>query len=236
MINFSHVQYHYQQQSFNFDLQVEQGSIVAILGPSGAGKSTLLNLLAGFITPTQGEITINHGSIITLSPYQRPLAILFQDNNLFTHLNAYDNIALGLHPGLKLDAQQKERLQSVAQQMQVQELLTRLPAQLSGGQKQRVALARCFVQDKPILLLDEPFSALDPLLRVTMLERVKALAQLENVTVLMVTHHISDALAVASDFIFIEQGNALRVEKIELLNDSHSNQKLVHFFSAEVNT
>jgi len=233
MIKFSQVDYHYQQQPFHFDLQIAQGSVVAILGPSGAGKSTLLNLLAGFIAPTTGDISINATSILKQAPHQRAISILFQDNNLFTHLSAYENIALGLHPGLKLSVQQKQRLQTVSQQVEVEDLLTRLPAQLSGGQQQRIALARCFVQDKPILLLDEPFSALDPLLRVAMLERVKSLAELQNVTVLMVTHHISDAQAVASDFIFVDQGNASAVEKIEVLHRHHPNPRLAHFLSAE---
>jgi len=234
MIKFSQVNYHYQQQPFHFDLQIAQGSVVAILGPSGAGKSTLLNLLAGFIAPTTGDISINETSILQQAPHQRAISILFQDNNLFTHLSAYDNIALGLHPGLKLSVQQKQRLQIVSQQVEVEDLLTRLPAQLSGGQQQRIALARCFVQDKPILLLDEPFSALDPVLRVAMLERVKSLAELQNVTVLMVTHHISDAQAVASDFIFVDQGNASATEKIEALHRHHPNPRLAHFLSAEV--
>lgn len=234
MIKFSQVNYHYQQQSFDFNFEVQQGSVVAILGPSGAGKSTLLNLLAGFIAPTQGDIRINQVSIVDKTPHQRPLSILFQNNNLFTHLSAHDNIALGLHPGLRLNTQQKQRLQTVSEQVEVDTLLTRLPEQLSGGQQQRIALARCFVQSKPILLLDEPFSALDPVLRVAMLERVKSLAKLENVTVLMVTHHISDALAVASDFIFVDQGNALPVEKISKLNRNHSNKQLAQFLSAEV--
>lgn len=233
MIKFSQVNYHYQQQNFHFDLQIAQGSVVAILGPSGAGKSTLLNLLAGFIGPTNGDITINANSILKQAPHQRAISILFQDNNLFTHLSAHDNIALGLHPGLKLSAQQKQRLQTVSEQVEVENLLMRLPAQLSGGQQQRIALARCFVQDKPILLLDEPFSALDPVLRVAMLQRVKSLAEQQNVTVLMVTHHISDAQAVASDFVFVDQGNASTVEKIEHLNHHHSNPRLAHFLSAE---
>lgn len=235
MIKFLHANYFYQDQDFHFDLQVEQGSVVAILGPSGAGKSTLLNLLAGFIHPSSGDIQINETSILKQDPHQRPIAILFQDNNLFTHLSAHNNIALGMHPGLKLNDHQKHRLQTISQQVGVQDLLSRLPTQLSGGQQQRVALARCFVQNKPILLLDEPFSALDPVLRVAMLERVKSIANVEKVTVLMVTHHISDALAVASNFIFIDQGSALAVEKIELLNRGHENPQLVHFLSAEVN-
>jgi len=234
MINFSQVNYHYQHQNFEFDLQVEQGSLVAILGPSGAGKSTLLNLLAGFIAPMKGDITIEQQSILSQAPNQRPIAILFQDNNLFAHLTAYQNIGLGLHPGLKLDAQQKQLIQTMSEQVEVDKLLTRLPEQLSGGQQQRVALARCFVQNKPILLLDEPFSALDPVLRVAMLERVSSLAKLQNVTVLMVTHHISDALAVASHFVFIDQGKATCVENINQLQRTHKNEQLAQFMSAEV--
>jgi thiamine transport system ATP-binding protein len=234
MINFSQVNYHYQQQHFAFDLQVEQGSLVAILGPSGAGKSTLLNLLAGFIAPMQGDIKINGSSIVTQAPHQRPISILFQDNNLFAHLTAYQNIGLGLHPGLKLDVHQKQLIHTISEQVEVDKLLQRLPEQLSGGQQQRVALARCFVQKKPILLLDEPFSALDPILRVAMLERVRELAKQQNVTVLMVTHHLSDALAVASHFVFIDQGNASEVESIEQLTRSHSNPHLAQFMSAEV--
>ena len=234
MINFSQVNYHYQQQNFEFDLQVKQGSLVAILGPSGAGKSTLLNLLAGFIAPMQGDIAIDGNSVLNAAPHQRPISILFQDNNLFTHLTAYQNIGLGLHPGLKLNQQQKQLIQTMSEQVEVDKLLDRLPDQLSGGQQQRVALARCFVQKKPILLLDEPFSALDPVLRVAMLERVSALAKQQNVTVLMVTHHISDALAVASHFVFIDQGNASAVENIEQLTRSHSNPRLAQFMSAEV--
>lgn len=235
MINFSQVNYSYQQQKFEFDLQVEQGSLVAILGPSGAGKSTLLNLLAGFIAPMQGDIAIGGNSVLNAAPHQRPISILFQDNNLFTHLTAYQNIGLGLHPGLKLDVQQKQLIQTMSEHVEVDKLLDRLPDQLSGGQQQRVALARCFVQKKPILLLDEPFSALDPVLRVAMLERVSELAKLQNVTVLMVTHHVSDALAVASHFVFIDQGNASEVESIDQLTRSHPNEHLAQFMSAEVN-
>ncbi|MEG3754739.1 thiamine ABC transporter ATP-binding protein [Psychromonas arctica] len=235
MIEFSQVYYHYQQQNFTFDLNIEEGSIVAILGPSGAGKSTLLNLLTGFIDPVKGDITINGKSVLNRAPHQRPLSILFQDNNLFSHLSAYDNIGLGLHPGLKLNEQHKKRLQTAALQVGVEDLLERFPAQLSGGEQQRVALARCFVQHKPILLLDEPFSALDPILRVSMLEHVKSLAESEGVTVLMVTHHVDDARAIASDFIFVDQGKALSVEKIAHLNTSHHNVNLASFISAEVN-
>ncbi|MEL0628682.1 thiamine ABC transporter ATP-binding protein [Psychromonas aquatilis] len=234
MIKFSQVHYHFEQHQFHFDFNIDEGRIVAIIGPSGAGKSTLLNMLAGFIKPTEGDIQINNQSVIEQAPHHRPLSILFQNNNLFSHLSAYQNIALGLHPGLKLTEQQKQRLHKMASQVGIDTLLTRLPEQLSGGQQQRIALARCFVQGRPILLLDEPFSALDPSLRASMLAHVKLMAESENVTVLMVTHHISDALSVASDFIFVNQnGSALAVEKIEKLTSEHSDQQLSLFLNAE---
>lgn len=234
MIKLSQVHYHFHQHQFHFNLDIKEGSVVAIIGPSGAGKSTLLNLLAGFIKPIEGDIQINNESIINQPPHQRPLSILFQNNNLFSHLTSYQNIALGFHPGLKLNGQQKQELQKMAVQVGVEKLLSRLPQQLSGGQQQRVALARCFVQKKPILLLDEPFSALDPILRASMLAHVKLMAKQENVTILMVTHHIEDAISTASDFIFInESGSALEVENIDNLTIANQNPKLSSFLGME---
>jgi thiamine transport system ATP-binding protein len=122
----------------------------------------------------------------------------------------------------------------VSQQVEVDALLTRLPDQLSGGQRQRVALARCFIQKRPVLLLDEPFSALDPLLRVAMLARVKTLAQAEKVTVLMVTHHLTDAMNIASHFVFINKGQARAVEEISMLTINHPDQAISKFVAASL--
>jgi len=232
MINLSQVVYQYQQDKFNFDLNIAQGSIVAILGASGAGKSTLLSLLAGFIKPVSGQIFIGGSSVEKLAPHQRPLAMLFQEYNLFNHLTVQDNISLGLKPNLKLSAKQLSQVKEVSEQVAVGTLLSRLPDQLSGGQKQRVALARCFIQKRPVLLLDEPFSALDPVLRTAMLARVQAMAQAEQVTVLMVTHHLSDAVNIASHFVFIDQGQANDVQAIEHLTVDHPNSVLRTFVAA----
>ena len=188
MLKFCNVMYQYQQEKFRFDFEISKGNIVAVLGGSGAGKSTLLNLAAGFITPSSGDILIAGESIVSLEPHKRPLAMLFQEKNLFAHLSVAENIGLGLHPGLKLNQQQEAQVLKICQQVGIDKLLTRFPEQLSGGQKQRVALARCFVQNKPLLLLDEPFSALDPILREEMLAIVKELASKSNVTVLMGCH------------------------------------------------
>ncbi|MBW3697459.1 thiamine ABC transporter ATP-binding protein [Vibrio sp. T187] len=232
MLTMSNVHYHYQQELFTFDFEAQQGDIVAVMGPSGAGKSTLLALVAGFIEPTQGSITADGTQLVGLEAHQRPLAMLFQEHNLFAHLTVRENIGLGLHPGLKLNQEQKLRVVDAATQVGVEDYLDRLPEQLSGGQRQRVALARCFVQPHDIWLLDEPFSALDPLLREEMLALVKQLAAERNITVLMVTHHIGDARSIANKFAFVAQGKVLVAEGIQGLTSDHNEPILSGFVRA----
>lgn len=231
-IEIQQVIYDYQKETFHFDLQVERGSIMALMGPSGSGKSTLLSLIAGFIEPKQGKIKVDGLSVIGLQPHQRPLAMLFQEHNLFSHLTVRQNIGLGLHPGLKLTIQQKQQVESAAHQVGIVELLERLPEQLSGGQRQRVALARCFVQTHSIWLLDEPFSALDPILRQEMLSLVASLAKERNITVLMVTHHLSDAKSIGSHFAFMEQGQVTECRDIKQLTPETTNLHLRAFIEA----
>lgn len=232
MLKFSDVRYHYQTTSFHFDWEMKAGEVVAILGPSGAGKSTLLNLVAGFIQPVSGEIEIEGNPVIGLEPHQRPLAMLFQEHNLFAHLTVAQNIGLGIHPGLKLTPQQHQQVQDAAKNVGVDEFLNRLPEQLSGGQKQRVALARCFVQQCSLWLLDEPFSALDPILREEMLTLVKLLAQQHGITVLMVTHNIVDAKSIASHYAFVDDGMIASHGDITLLNQRHEHAGLDRFIVA----
>ncbi|WP_372883066.1 thiamine ABC transporter ATP-binding protein [Psychromonas sp.] len=232
MIHFDKVKYRYQQDEFNFDVEILPGAIVAVLGESGAGKSTLLNLAAGFIRPLSGDILIAGKSVVDSEPHLRPVAMLFQENNLFAHLTVADNIGLGLHPGLKLTPPEREQVRLMARQVGVDKLLTRFPEQISGGQKQRVALARCFIQNKPLLLLDEPFSALDPVLREEMLTIVRELSATKKVTVLMVTHHLSDALNIASHYLFVDKGAVTTVEKIAALTKSNEQESLYKFVQA----
>ncbi|MCG6416114.1 thiamine ABC transporter ATP-binding protein [Vibrio fluvialis] len=236
MLVLDNVRYEYQDEWFVFDLSVAQGSIVALMGSSGAGKSTLLSLVAGFIEPHSGDIRVQSNgeavSVVGKAPYLRPFSMLFQEHNLFAHLSVRDNIGLGLHPGLKLSAAQREQVVRAANMVGVGDFLDRLPEQLSGGQRQRVALARCFVQPHPVWLLDEPFSALDPLLREEMLTLVKTLAAERGITVLMVTHHISDARAIATHFAFMAQGQVQRMEPIAALTAQHSYAPLAEFVRA----
>ena len=232
MLSFSDVKYRYHSELFEFELAVNQGDVVAILGPSGAGKSTLLSLLAGFITPEYGDITIEQQSLLSQAPHQRPLSMLFQEHNLFAHLSIADNIGLGIKANLRLTDIEKNQVQNAAQQVGVDTLLHRLPDQLSGGQKQRVALARCLVQKKPVLLLDEPFSALDPMLKEEMILLIKQLIETQNLTVLMVTHSLQDAKALASHYAFICQQKILSYGNMGDLETQDNPMQLVRYLQA----
>lgn len=189
MIHLNNVQFSYNNTAaLAFDLHLESGSKTALIGASGSGKSTLLNLIAGFIYPNQGSIVLNDTEHTHSSPHQRPVSMLFQENNLFTHLSVWQNIGLGILPNLKLSTEQKQQLHNIADKMGLASQLHKFPEQLSGGQRQRVALARCLLRNQPILLLDEPFSALDQDLRHEMLALINQLTEEKQLTVLMVTH------------------------------------------------
>ena len=189
-----------------FDLQVAAGERIAIVGPSGAGKSTLLNLIAGFVLPTRGNIWLNGENHTRSAPYERPVSMLFQENNLFPHLTVQQNLALGLKTSLKLTALEQDQIERVADAVGLTSFLSRLPNSLSGGQKQRVALALCLLRDKPILLLDEPFSALDPELRMVMLNFIDELCHSKNLTLLLVTHQPSELAGKVDRMLRIENG------------------------------
>nr|WP_314170768.1 thiamine ABC transporter ATP-binding protein [uncultured Aggregatibacter sp.] len=196
-----------------FDLQVVAGERIAIVGPSGAGKSTLLNLIAGFVLPTRGEIWLNGENHTQSAPYERPVSMLFQENNLFPHLTVQQNLALGLKTSLKLTALEQDQIERVADAVGLTSFLSRLPNSLSGGQKQRVALARCLLRDKPILLLDEPFSALDPELRMEMLNLIDELCHSKKLTLLLVTHQPSELTGKVDRMLRIENGRISQQEK-----------------------
>lgn len=196
----------YHHLPMRFTLSVSRGEQVAILGPSGAGKSTLLNLIAGFLAPASGTMMIEGEDHTATPPSRRPVSMLFQENNLFSHLSVWQNIGLGLDPGLKLNASQREKMRHIARQMGLDSLLERLPGELSGGQRQRVALARCLVREQPILLLDEPFSALDPALRQEMLTLVAEVCRDKQLTLLMVSHSVEDAARIAPRSIVVADG------------------------------
>lgn len=206
MIKLNQLQFQYKDMQMYFDLQVKAQEKIAIIGASGAGKSTLLNLIAGFEQGHAGEIWLNGENHTQTEPHLRPVSMLFQDNNLFPHLTVEQNLGLGIHPSLKLNHDEKQRLQHVASAVGLQAFLNRKPTALSGGQKQRVAIARCLLRDKPILLLDEPFSALDPQLRQEMLNLIDGLCIEKKLTLLLVTHQPSELAERFDRIICVENG------------------------------
>ncbi|KJO59751.1 thiamine ABC transporter ATP-binding protein [Klebsiella aerogenes] len=206
MLKLNDVTWLYQHLPMRFTLSVERGERIAVLGPSGAGKSTLLNLIAGFLPPASGSLLIDGEKHNATPPAQRPVSMLFQENNLFNHLTVRQNIGLGIHPGLKLNREQCAQVTAIAEQMGMDTLLDRLPGKLSGGQRQRAALARCLVRQQPVLLLDEPFSALDPALRQEMLTLVADVCQRQQLTLLMVSHSVEDAARIAPRSIVVAEG------------------------------
>ena len=180
-------------ETFRFSLTLQPGELLVLVGPSGAGKSTLLDLLAGFATPQRGSLSWQGQSLLALPPAQRPFTTLFQSDNLFDHLTVAQNIGLGLSPTLRLSHAQRQQVAQAAARMGLGDRLASLPPQLSGGQQQRVALARSLVRQRPLLLLDEPFSALDPALRQELLREIHRLTRDEGIGVLLISHHPQEA-------------------------------------------
>ncbi|WP_067709061.1 thiamine ABC transporter ATP-binding protein ThiQ [Erwinia sp. ErVv1] len=206
MLTLTDLTYLYDHLPMRFTFSMKAGERLAVLGPSGAGKSTLLSLIAGFLKVDGGSLLINGEEQRLAPPAKRPVSMLFQENNLFPHLTVAQNIGLGLHPGLRLNEQQKQTLRNIAQRVGLQDYLQRLPGELSGGQRQRAALARCLVRQQPVLLLDEPFSALDPALRKEMLQLVDEVCLERNITLLMVSHSVGDAARIAPRSVLVVDG------------------------------
>lgn len=200
-----------QQGTFTLSahLTVPEGARVALMGASGSGKSTLLSTLSGFLWPDEGRVSMQGKDVTKWPVADRPVSILFQDGNLFPHLNAFDNIALGIAPNLRLSAAEKSRVEGALKKVDLDGMAGRMPAELSGGQQSRVALARMLLRDKPLALLDEPFSALDPGLRREMLGLVRTLCDETGQTLVMATHDLRDAERLCDRVLLLEGGEVV---------------------------
>lgn len=190
------------------DLSVPAGARIAVMGPSGAGKSTLIEAIAGFTDLTAGQIRWSGRDMSRDAPGDRPIAMLFQDGNLFPHLTLWQNVGLGISPRLRLKPQDRTRIEEAMARVGLSGMGTRRPADLSGGQRSRAALARVLVQNRPVLLLDEPFAALGPAMRADMLDLVEELAQETGATLLMITHDPADARRITPLSVLVSDGAA----------------------------
>lgn len=201
------------------DVTIEKGYITAVMGPSGAGKSTALAAIAGFLE-VEGRIIFDGQVIQDLPPGKRPMAVVFQDSNLFPHMTAFQNVGLGITPSGRLSGDQKAQVTGALKRVGLEGMEDRKPAALSGGQQSRVALARVLVQNKPLVLLDEPFAALGPALKFEMLDLVREIADERALTVLMVSHDPEDARRIAKQVILVADGKAFPPQETKALLDN----------------
>jgi len=197
----------------NINLHVEDGEFLCILGPSGCGKSTALRMIAGFEQPTSGDVQIDGQSVVNMDANKRPTAMVFQKYTLWPHMKVYDNIAFGLRlrnmPRAEIDRKVRESLEMVG----LGSYGPRLPSQLSGGEQQRVALARALVLEPKILLLDEPFSNLDALLRVRLREELRRIQRRVKITAIFVTHDQEEALSLADRIAVMNKGQVEQLDQ-----------------------
>ena len=190
------------------DWSVASGEKVAVIGPSGAGKSSLLMAIAGFFAPSSGRVLWQGRDLTNLAPAERPISLLFQDQNLFPHLTLAQNLGLGLKSGRKLVPADIAQIDVALARTGLAGMGARRPAELSGGQQGRAALARALLRARPLMLLDEPFAALGPALKAEMLALVCEVAKAQGAAVLMVTHDPADAHRLGGKTVLVTAGVA----------------------------
>lgn len=194
----------------DISLSVKEGELVTLLGPSGCGKSTTLRMLAGFITPNNGDVIINDENVTQLPANKRDTALVFQNYALFPHMTVFKNVAYGLKM-LKVESNEIEkRVIETLKMVDLEEYKDRFPSQLSGGQQQRVALARALIVEPKLLLLDEPLSNLDSKLREKMRFEIRQLQQVLGLTTIFVTHDQEEALVLSDKIVVMKAGKIIQ--------------------------
>lgn len=222
MLTVNNVRFARGEQTFHYHFAVAPGEITAVLGSSGSGKTTLVELISGFEHPDNGDILINDQSVIALPPAQRKVAYVFQKNNLFDHLTVYKNLALAFRPSGRINHEEKQQIANALTQVSLQDYADRYPRELSIGQQQRVALARAALREAQVLLLDEPFSALDPGLRLQLGNWLLTMAPQLNMACLLITHQPDEAQRLATRTVFIADGQQVCVDNTdEVLASNH---------------
>lgn len=206
MLTLDQIRVHEGDFTLDADFKIETGGVIAILGPSGGGKSTLLSAIAGFLDLQAGRVLWNEQDLTEKAPGKRPIAMIFQDNNLFPHLTALQNVLVGVTTAPRPSAGDVQLAETAMARVGLEGKGLRKPSALSGGQQSRVALARSLLTKRPVLLMDEPFAALGPALKSEMLTLVADLARGTGITVLMVTHDPADAKMIADRSILVVDG------------------------------
>jgi sulfate transport system ATP-binding protein len=210
-------------------VSVRDGSLTAILGPSGSGKSTLLRVIAGLERPDAGDVFISGREATALAPQKRGVGFVFQHYAPFRHMTVRENVAFGLKIRRRPRAEVRERVERLLELVQLQGLGTRYPAQLSGGQRQRMALARALAPEPEVLLLDEPFGALDARVRAELREWLRRLHDEMHVTTVFVTHDQEEAMEVADTVALLNRGRIEQTGAPRDLYDEPENEFVMSF-------
>ncbi|KUH96827.1 sulfate ABC transporter ATP-binding protein [Mycolicibacterium acapulense] len=216
----------------NVDFEVPSGSLTALLGPSGSGKSTLLRAIAGLDRPDSGIVTINGRDVTDVPPQRRGIGFVFQHYAAFKHLNVRDNVAFGLKIRKRPKAEIREKVDNLLEVVGLAGFQTRYPNQLSGGQRQRMALARALAVDPQVLLLDEPFGALDAKVREDLRAWLRRLHDEVQVTTVLVTHDQSEALDVADRIAVLNKGRIEQIGSPADVYDAPANAFVMSFLGA----
>ena len=195
----------------HFELSVQKGEFITLLGPSGCGKTTVLRMVAGFETPTEGSIRMDGKEVTSLAPNQRNVGMVFQAYALFPNMTIAQNIGFGMKIAKKSTAEIDKRVKEMLDMIKLPQVADRYPFQLSGGQQQRVALARAIAMQPKILLLDEPLSALDAKIRVSLRDEIRVLQQQLGITTLFVTHDQEEALSMSDRIVVMSAGQMEQV-------------------------
>ncbi|GAB4364877.1 MAG: ABC transporter ATP-binding protein [Elainellaceae cyanobacterium] len=190
----------------DINLSIKPGEFVSLLGPSGCGKTTLLRIISGFLTPTSGQILIDGQSVAAIPASQRGVGIVFQNYALFPHMSVWDNVAYGLRAKRMPRGQVANKVGEMLELVQLSHLAKRYPSELSGGQQQRVAIARALAVEPKLMLLDEPFSALDKNLRLDMQIEIRRLLSEQGVTAILVTHDQEEAMSMSDRIAVMSHG------------------------------
>ena len=213
----------------DISLEVESGALTALLGPSGSGKSTLLRIIAGLETPDAGEILLAGKAATALPPQKRNVGFVFQHYAAFKHMTVRDNIAFGLKVRRRPRAEIRERVDELLHLVQLQGFGDRYPAQLSGGQRQRMGLARALAPEPQVLLLDEPFGALDARVRAELRQWLRQLHDVVHVTTVFVTHDQEEAMEISDTIAVINHGALEQVGAPQELYDAPATEFVMRF-------
>ena len=217
----------------DINCSVDQGEFISIVGPSGCGKTTLLRCIMGLDRPSGGRIYSEDVDITDLPPDQRGFSIVFQDYALFPHMTLYENIAYGLKLRKTPAGRIRENVMGILKTLKLDNAVNKYPSQLSGGMQQRAAIARALVLNTKLLLLDEPFSALDAMVKVDLSDELRALQSQFGITMIMVTHDLEEAFLLSDRVILMQLGDIVAIGSPAQVYKNENNNKFVNEFVIE---